>query len=87
MFRLLKKAAIEVPFVPLSIVLMVLFSGCSSSSKTMIMAYPNYFEINSGQEVPVAMGGDNIQKKIPSDMFCYDAQAQADVLSAKKGSK
>jgi hypothetical protein len=51
------------------------------------MAYPNYFEINAGQTVPVAMDKDNISKVIPSDMFCYDAQAQNDVLAAKKGVK
>jgi hypothetical protein len=51
------------------------------------MAYPNYFEINKGQTVPVAMDEDNIPKVIPSDMFCYDAKAQTDVLAAKKGVK
>ncbi len=51
------------------------------------MAYPNYFEINKGSDVPVALGGDSITKAIPSDMYCYDAQAQNDVLAAKKGVK
>ena len=68
--------------------LIAFFSGCATNQpKSLIMAYPNYFEINKGQTVPVAMDKDNIQKVIPADMFCYDAQAQVDVLAAKKGVK
>ena len=66
---------------------LLISNGCATAPKSLIMAYPNYFEINKGQTVPVAMDTDNISKVIPADMFCYDAKAQNDVLAAKKGVK
>ena len=70
-----------------STVLTLCLSSCATHGTALIMAYPNYFELNKGQTVPVAMDKDNIQKVIPSDMYCYDATAQTDVLAAKKGVK
>lgn len=74
-------------FALLLIALMLLCNGCATQPKSLIMAYPNYFEINKGSTVPVAMENDSVPRIIPNDMFCYDAQAQTDVLSAKKGMK
>ena len=72
----------------LAFVCAIAFCGCSTSKpKSLIMAYPNYFEINAGATVPVALDKENVPKVIPADMFCYDAQAQNDVLAAKKGVK
>ena len=86
-YKLLRKMATVVLCALQLTGLTLCFDGCATQPKSLIMAYPNYFEINKGQTVPVAMDKDNIQKVIPSDMSCYDAQAQLDVLAAKKGVK
>ena len=71
------------------IALTLSISGCATKQKTVIMAWPSYFELPKGTEIQnISLEGSTpVTLTTQADMFCYDAQAQGDVLAAKKGVK
>ena len=84
-----KRPGAALIFALASIVLTLSISGCATKPKTVIMAWPSYFELPKGTDIQtISIDGATVTGvKTQADMFCYDAQAQGDVLAAKKGVK
>lgn len=79
----------KLKFVLLSIALTLVFNGCATNKKTLLVAYPDYFELPAGTEmtldIDTGYGPHQIQVRTKEEMGCYSARAQVDALSIKKG--
>lgn len=76
-------------FAMLLIALTPLFNGCASKPKSLLVAYPGYFEIPSGSTAIAEMNfGEGLKAQpVKTDRiyYCYDQDTQLDALAVKKG--